>query len=48
MLYKCLKRMIEKGHYESKEAMAAKITVLFDNDQLTQAQYEKLVDMLEA
>ena len=48
MLYKCLKRMIEKGNYDSKEAMAAKIAVLFANDQLTQAQYEELVDMLEA
>ena len=48
MLYKCLKRMIEKGNCESKEAMAGKIAVLFANDQLTQAQYEELVDMLEA
>ena len=48
MLYKCLKRMIEKGNYESKEAMTAKIAVLFANDQLTQVQYEELVDMLEA
>ena len=24
MLFKCLKRMIEKGNYESKEAMAEK------------------------
>ena len=48
MLYKCLKRMIEKGNYESKETMAAKIAVLFANDQLTQTQYEELVDMLEA
>ena len=48
MLYKCLKRMIEKGNYESKEAMESKIAVLFANDQLTQAQYEELVDMLEA
>ena len=48
MLYKCLKRMIEKGNYESKEAMGDKIAVLFANDQLTQVQYEELVDMLEA
>ena len=48
MLYKCLKRMIEKGNYESKEAMADKRAILFANDQLTQAQYEELVDMLEA
>ena len=48
MLYKCLKRMIEKGNYESKEAMADKIAILFANRQLTQTQYEELVDMLEA
>ena len=48
MLYKCLKRMIEKGNYESKEAMLDKIAILFANDQLTQTQYEELVDMLEA
>ena len=48
MLSKCLKRMIEKGNYESKEAMADKIAVLFANDQLTQTQYEESVDMLEA
>ena len=48
MLFKCLKRMIEKGNYESKEAMAAKIAVLFANDQLTQSQYEELMAMLEA
>ena len=48
MLYKCLKRMIEKGNYKSKEAMAEKISIIFANDQLTQAQYEELVDMLEA
>ena len=48
MLYKCLKRMIEKGNYESKEAMLDKIAILLANDQLTQAQDEELVDMLEA
>ena len=48
MLFKCLKRMIEKGNYDSKEEMADKIAILFANNQLTQAQYEELVDMLEA
>ena len=48
MLFKCLKRMIEKGNYESKEAMAEKISILFTNDQLTQSQYEELMGMLEA
>ena len=48
MLYKCLVRMIQKGNYESKEAMAEKISILFANDQLTQSQYEELMSMLEA
>ena len=48
MLFKCLKRMIEKGNYESKEAMAEKISIIFANDQLTQEQYEELMGMLEA
>ena len=48
MLYKCLVRMIQKGNYESKEAMAEKTSILFANDQLTQSQYEELMAMLEA
>ena len=48
MLFKCLKRMIQKGNYESKEAMAEKVSILFANDQLTQSQYEELMAMLEA
>ena len=45
---KCLNRMIEKGNYESKEAMAETISILFANNQLTQTQYEELMAMLEA
>ena len=48
MLFKCLKRMIEKGNYESKEAMAEKISILFANNQLTTEQYAELMAMLEA
>ena len=48
MLFKCLVRMIQKGNYESKEAIAEKISILFANDQLTQSQYEELMAMLEA
>lgn len=47
MLYKCLKRMIEKGNYESKEAMLEKVSILYANNQLTKEQYEDLVNMLE-
>ena len=48
MLYKCLKRMIEKGNYESKEGMLEKVSILYANNQLTKEQYEDLVNMLEA
>ena len=47
LLFKCLKRMIEKGNYTSKEAMAEKITIIYANDQITYEQYEELMDMLE-
>ena len=46
MLFKCLKRMIEKGNYESKEAIAEKISIIFANDQLTQNEYDELMNML--
>ena len=48
LIYKCLKRMIEKGNYESKEAMAEKITIIYANDQITYEQYEELMSLLEA
>ena len=47
MLFKCLKRMVERGNYESKEVMAEKISILFANNQLTKEQYETLMAMLE-
>ena len=47
MLYKCLKRMIEKGNYESKEEMLEKVSILYANNQLTKEQYEDLVNILE-
>ena len=47
MLFKCLKRKIQKGNYESKETIAEQIALLYVNDQLTKAQYEELMDMLE-
>ena len=46
MLFKCLKRMIEKGNYKSKEAMAEKISIIFAKDQLTQIEYDELMNML--
>ena len=48
MLFKCLKRMIEKGNYESKEEMLEKVSILYANNQLSKEQYEDLVNLLEA
>ena len=48
MIYKVLKRCIERQNYVSKEDMAEKISIIFANDQLTQSQYEELMAMLEA
>lgn len=46
MLFKVLKRCIERQNYVSKEDIAQKISILFANDQLTQEQYEELMNML--
>ena len=46
MLFRCLKRRIEKGNYESKEAIAEQISLIYANEQLTQEQYTELMSML--
>ena len=48
MLFKCLKRRIEKGNYESKEQIAEQISLIYANEQLTDEQYQELMAMLEA
>ena len=48
MLFKCLKRRIEKGNYESKEQLAEQISLIYANEQLTDEQYQELMAMLEA
>ena len=48
MLYKCLKRRIEKGNYESKKALAEQISLIYANEQLTADQYDELMNMLRA
>ena len=47
MLYKCLKRRIEKGNYESKEQLAEQISLIYANEQLTNEQYQELMAMLK-
>lgn len=48
MLFKVLKRAIERGNYNSKEEMAEKLSVLYTADQLTKEEYLELMNMLEA
>ena len=48
MLFKILKRCIEKGNFETKETMQEKLSVLYAADQLTTDQYQELMKMLEA
>ena len=47
ILYKVLKRAIERGNYNSKEEMAEKLSVLYTADQLTKEEYLELMEMLE-
>ena len=47
MLFKCLKRRIEKGNYESKEDLAEQISLIYANEQLTDEQYNELMQMLK-
>ncbi|MDD6401103.1 MAG: hypothetical protein PUG10_05795 [Lachnospiraceae bacterium] len=47
MLFKCLKRRIEKCDYKSKEALAEQISLIYANEQLTDEQYSELMNMLE-
>ena len=47
MLFKVLKRAIERGNYDTKEEMAEKLSVLYTADQLTTDQYQELMKMLE-
>ena len=46
MLFKCLKRRVEKGNYESKEQIAEQISLIYANGQLTDEQYTELMSML--
>ena len=46
MLFKVLKRAIERGNFESKEEMADKLAILFANDHLTEDEYVELLRLL--
>ena len=45
MLYRTLKRMIERGN---TEGMSTKLDVFYAADKITQEQYNELVGMLKA
>ena len=47
MLFKCLKRRIEKSNYESKQQLAEQISLIYANEQLTDEQYQELMAMLK-
>ena len=47
MLFKVLKRAIERKNYTSKEDMMEKVSILYANNQLTNEQYEELIELLE-
>ena len=46
MLYKILKRAIERQNYITKEDMAEKLSVLYANSQLTTEEYQELIQLL--
>ena len=45
-LFKILKRMIERENYTSKEDMMNKLNILMLNQQITEDEYQELVDLL--
>ena len=48
MIFKVLKRAIERGNFESKEEMADKIAIIFANDQLTEDEYVEFIRLLNS
>ena len=48
MLYKTLKRCIERENYNSIEEMSERVSLIYANQQLTEDQYIELIWMLNA
>ena len=46
MLFKVLKRAIERGNYDTKEAILEKISLLYTSGQLTDEEFFELLEML--
>ena len=45
-MYKILLRMIQRENYASKEEIIEKLNILMLNDQVTQEEYQELIDLL--
>ena len=46
MLFKALKRVIERKNYDTKEALMEKISLLYSSGQLTDEEFFELLEML--
>ena len=46
MLFNVIKRAIERGNYDTKEALMEKISLLYSSGQLTDEEYFELLEML--
>ena len=46
MLFKVLKRAIERENYDTKEALMEKISLLYTSGQLTDEEFYELLEML--
>lgn len=46
MLFNVIKRAIERGNYDTKEALMEKISLLYTSGQLTDEEFFELLEML--
>lgn len=46
MLFKTLKRAIERGNYDTKEALMEKISLLYTSGQISDEEFYELLEML--
>ena len=46
MLFKVLQRAIERGNYDTKEALMEKISLLYTSGQITDEEFFELLEML--
>ena len=46
MLFKTIKRAIERGNYDTKEALMEKISLLYTSGQISDEEFYELLEML--